>query len=677
MSKKWLPFFGMCYNKDVLGEGSNNVTYKNEQRLRELLSDVMLERNDSKKYEKKEIRLQKRQEKKQKKVRAILKNLDLEHNWSWYEEIYNRNLNNMNGKALFYRGVYMTYRELFEKADQFATTLSYLGLQKGDQVATCMTNTPELVVALLGANKIGVVLNIFGADFSPDYIEYILNRCNKKLLIASDDRYHEIQNIVGKFDIDKKLVVSLTDSLPGEIDPFDELDAPFYKFVNYAKRYAKNDSSIVLWDDFIKTGQNCVTSSTYRFEQPVAEDVFTVTYSSGSTRIGHPKAIKHRNRGPIAMARFHDKDISALPSTKNIRTLAMIPPHSYTQLTACISDTLSQQGTVLLEPIYHEDFFAYSLMINRPEFAPATRSFWVHTMKTFQQKFPTQDLSYIYIPAVIGEASSLNEEKLLNQKAKELKMGRKKFPLPILVSSYSFGGGDVEHGGLLFVLYKATFEKIFRDKEPRGLVPFALAECTVVNKRLEPCHSYELGRHMWTSVGNMIGYQDNEEATNAFFVQTPDGKTWGDAKVWGYYDKRGHIHMKGRIGDEFHLSSGIEIPAFLLADAVLLDIDNVLSCEVVNVKDLVNHTETPVVHFELQPDAKDSFDQIMDQMDARIQELFPTELASKVVYRQHDNEEEFPLTGCGKRNIPALEQEGVSERCFIPKSRKKSQKRIS
>jgi len=651
------------------------VTYKNEQRLKELLSNVILEQSDSKKYEKKEIRLQKKMAKKQEKVDVVLEELEREHNWPWYEEIYHRNQDNMNGNALFYRGTNITYQELFEKADQFATTLSYFGLKKGDQVATCMANMPEFVIALLGANKIGVVLNIFGADFAPDYIEEILKRCNKKILIASDDRYKEIKNIVENSDIEKKLIVSLTDSLYGEMDPFDELDDPFYKFINYAKRYAKDDVSIVLWDDFLKTGRTRVTSSNYRFEQPVADDIFAVTYSSGSTRIGRPKAIIHRNRGPIAMARFHDKDISGLPSTKNMRTLAMIPPHSYTQLTACISDTLSQQGTVLLEPIYHQDFFAYSLMINRPEFAPATRSFWVHTMKTFQDRFPNEDLSYIYIPAIIGEASSLNEEKLLNQKAKELKIGRKKIPLPMLVSSFSIGGGDCEHGGLFFTLYKSTFEKLCRDKESRGLVPFALAKCIVVNKRLEPCHSYELGRHMWTSVGNMVGYQDNEEATNSFFVQTPDGKTWGDAKVWGYYDKRGHIHMKGRMGDEFHLSNGIEIPTFLLADAVLLDIDNILSCEVVNVRDSITQEEIPVVHFELQPERPDVYEQIIRRMDERIQALFPEELASKVVYRQHMFTEEFPLTGCGKRNVPALEQEGVSDRCFVPKDRKQFQKR--
>ncbi len=651
------------------------MTYKNEQRLKELLSNVILEQSDSKKYEKKEIRLQKKMAKKQEKVDVVLEELEREHNWPWYEEIYHRNQDNMNGNALFYRGTNITYQELFEKADQFATTLSYFGLKKGDQVATCMANMPEFVIALLGANKIGVVLNIFGADFAPDYIEEILKRCNKKILIASDDRYKEIKNIVENSDIEKKLIVSLTDSLYGEMDPFDELDDPFYKFINYAKRYAKDDVSIVLWDDFLKTGRTRVTSSNYRFEQPVADDIFAVTYSSGSTRIGRPKAIIHRNRGPIAMARFHDKDISGLPSTKNMRTLAMIPPHSYTQLTACISDTLSQQGTVLLEPIYHQDFFAYSLMINRPEFAPATRSFWVHTMKTFQDRFPNEDLSYIYIPAIIGEASSLNEEKLLNQKAKELKIGRKKIPLPMLVSSFSIGGGDCEHGGLFFTLYKSTFEKLCRDKESRGLVPFALAKCIVVNKRLEPCHSYELGRHMWTSVGNMVGYQDNEEATNSFFVQTPDGKTWGDAKVWGYYDKRGHIHMKGRMGDEFHLSNGIEIPTFLLADAVLLDIDNILSCEVVNVRDSITQEEIPVVHFELQPERPDVYEQIIRRMDERIQALFPEELASKVVYRQHMFTEEFPLTGCGKRNVPALEQEGVSDRCFVPKDRKQFQKR--
>ena len=51
-------------------------------------------------------------EKKRKQAQKVLLDLKKNHNWSWIKEINERNKNNLNDVALFYRGTEITYNEL-------------------------------------------------------------------------------------------------------------------------------------------------------------------------------------------------------------------------------------------------------------------------------------------------------------------------------------------------------------------------------------------------------------------------------------------------------------------------------------------------------------------------------------------------------------------------------------
>ena len=50
----------------------------------------------------------------------------------------------------------ITYKEMYEKINQYAKALSKYGIKKGDKVATCLFNTPESVYLIYALNKIGV-----------------------------------------------------------------------------------------------------------------------------------------------------------------------------------------------------------------------------------------------------------------------------------------------------------------------------------------------------------------------------------------------------------------------------------------------------------------------------------------------------------------------------------------
>ena len=183
----------------------------------------------------------------------------------------------------------------------------------------------------------------------------------------------------------------------------------FENLVNKIKR----NSSVFSFNDFLHIGES------YNGEiddKTVSLDTeFTITYTSGSTKIGWPKAIVHTNRSYISIGRFHNPDLSLMPAMRNMRGLAHIPTHSNTDIVSCISDPLMQTCTVACEPIYDEKFFARSLVINKPGFAAATKSYWIRAMKLFKQDkmLKNNTLPFLINMVAVGEDISPNEERFI------------------------------------------------------------------------------------------------------------------------------------------------------------------------------------------------------------------------------------------------------------------------
>ncbi|MGV2528424.1 UNVERIFIED_CONTAM: AMP-binding protein, partial [Bacillus thuringiensis] len=64
--------------------------------------------------------------------------------------------------ALVFFGRTLTYRQLKESAERLAAYLATLGVKRGDRVALCMQNCPQLVMAhfaILRANAVVVPVN--------------------------------------------------------------------------------------------------------------------------------------------------------------------------------------------------------------------------------------------------------------------------------------------------------------------------------------------------------------------------------------------------------------------------------------------------------------------------------------------------------------------------------------
>ncbi|MCE1202583.1 MAG: acetate--CoA ligase [Bacteroidia bacterium] len=83
----------------------------------------------------------------------------------------------------------MTYGELFEQVNRFASVLSGMGIKKGDRVAIYMPMVPELVVAMLACARIGAVHSVVFAGFSAQSLSERLIDAGARMLITSDGGY--------------------------------------------------------------------------------------------------------------------------------------------------------------------------------------------------------------------------------------------------------------------------------------------------------------------------------------------------------------------------------------------------------------------------------------------------------------------------------------------------------
>ena len=68
--------------------------------------------------------------------------------------------------ALVFYGRKMSFKEVRDQVDRFATALHDMGVKKGDKIALLLLNSPQFVIAYMGALKAGATLTAI----SPVYV---------------------------------------------------------------------------------------------------------------------------------------------------------------------------------------------------------------------------------------------------------------------------------------------------------------------------------------------------------------------------------------------------------------------------------------------------------------------------------------------------------------------------
>ncbi|MDN7245605.1 acetate--CoA ligase [Planococcus shenhongbingii] len=204
---------------------------------------------------------------------------DIETNFSWSQtgkvnmayECVDRHVEAGFGEktALHYIGEQeeykLTYRDLKEKSDLWATVLKKRGVKKGDFVFVFLPKHPDCHIAMLAAIKLGAVVGPLFEAFMEDAVKERIQDCGGTFLIASPELVKRVQ----RDQLPSLTTVFITaepEQCTGdEISLFEEA------------RNVETEENIIEWVD-LDHGLN-------------------IHYTSGST--GKPKGIIHAHRAMI------------------------------------------------------------------------------------------------------------------------------------------------------------------------------------------------------------------------------------------------------------------------------------------------------------------------------------------------------------------------------------------
>jgi len=116
-------------------------------------------------------------------------------------------------EALIYENQRITYRQLQQRANQFAKGLMHLGMHKGDKISVWMNNNPEWVYAFLGSAKAGTVFVSVNNRFKSSELEYLLQHSDSTTVLFKDRVYQT--DFMGTF---QGLCPEISSSVPGKLN---------------------------------------------------------------------------------------------------------------------------------------------------------------------------------------------------------------------------------------------------------------------------------------------------------------------------------------------------------------------------------------------------------------------------------------------------------------------------
>ncbi|WP_216828727.1 o-succinylbenzoate--CoA ligase [Alkalihalobacterium elongatum] len=255
-----------------------------------------------------------------------------------------------------------TFRELHQKVNQFAHSLSQQGIEKGDTIALLLGNSPEFVIAYYGTLSAGATVVPVNPTFTAREIEYILSNSKAKGVIADASLHTTLSEV-------QQNVTSLAFTV-----------------------YSKPVEGELAFDSFIN-------HTIEKFDGPVVEedDVAVILYTSGTT--GSPKGVMltHKNLQSNAEAVRELFEMTA-----EDRVVTVLPIFHVFCMTVCFNASILTGATMLLLPKFSPQEVVETIAKEK-----ATIFAGVPTMYNFLLQIPTTKEQFSSLRICMSGGASL------------------------------------------------------------------------------------------------------------------------------------------------------------------------------------------------------------------------------------------------------------------------------
>jgi long-chain acyl-CoA synthetase len=116
--------------------------------------------------------------------------------------------------AINYYGREITYAQLDQLTNRFASFLEQQGTCQGDRIALYMQNCPQYVICQLGAHKAGLIVVPCGPMFRAWELEEELTQTGTKIIVCQDELYLNVKEANQKCRFRQIIVTGFKDFLP-------------------------------------------------------------------------------------------------------------------------------------------------------------------------------------------------------------------------------------------------------------------------------------------------------------------------------------------------------------------------------------------------------------------------------------------------------------------------------
>ena len=108
----------------------------------------------------------------------------------------------------------LSYRQLSEAVDRFATALHALGVRKGDRVALMLPNTPQFVIGFFGALRLGAIVVNINPTYTPRELKLQLADSGAETILVLSRFLPKINEIRAETALRRVIVTDIFDPLP-------------------------------------------------------------------------------------------------------------------------------------------------------------------------------------------------------------------------------------------------------------------------------------------------------------------------------------------------------------------------------------------------------------------------------------------------------------------------------
>ena len=187
--------------------------------------------------------------------------------------------------ALIFQDRRITYRELKEEVDRFATALQKMGVARKDKVALFLPNIPQFVISYYGALKAGAIVTAISPLYKEREAAHQIHDSGAETLVVLDLLYPALEKVMGELGLKRTIVTGVKDYMPtvkrilgsllGKVPSYNvEMGADMHHFLDLIKEYPPSPEPV---------------------EVDAKEDLALLQYTGGTTGIPKGAMLTHYN----------------------------------------------------------------------------------------------------------------------------------------------------------------------------------------------------------------------------------------------------------------------------------------------------------------------------------------------------------------------------------------------